>query len=123
MKSQIIQRYKSPFLERNDTLFDLNKEPTQDDVKSFVSTKSKMKILPVKVVESKSQVAKELERIERDVKNFELKMAEGKSFTSTVTQKSKSFVNTREKCSNHVLSNYKTEKILNDLQTQVDYQR
>lgn len=70
-----------------------------EDRKSAISIKSKAKIIPQKVVTSKPQVTKQMEKIERDVRAFELKLINKSVLAADVTQKSSSFLDTRDKCS------------------------
>ena len=70
-----------------------------EDRKSAISIKSKAKIIPQKVVTSKPQVTKQMEKIERDVRAFELKLINKSVLAADGTHKSSSFLDTRDKCS------------------------
>lgn len=105
---------KSRFMERHDTFFEIA-GPVEEDCKSITSTKSKMKIIPIKTVASKPQVAKQMAKIERDVKQFELNMIDKSINKRDLTQTSKGFVETREKCSNAYISSLRTGEVLNNL--------
>ena len=61
-----------------------------------------------------------MEKIERDVRNFELKLIEKTVITKDLTQKSKVFDNLKQKCSNALMKELMTQDVLSKIQTEVN---